>query len=82
MVKEMLDNQNLTNRKFVNNRPGRSWLNGFMKRRKISLRRASNITRARASISITQASEYFYNLQAPFIKIFGSLENVKPSNVF
>jgi len=49
---------------FVNNRPGRHWFEGFMRRHKnVSQRLAENLTSSRATISETGLRKWFDEVQ-------------------
>lgn len=75
-VKSLLDSTGIKVKKFNNNMPGEDWVNGFLKRNKrLSMRWASNISRARAKVSAEVMQEYFDNLEE-------NVKDVPPSNVF
>ena len=75
MVKNILDEAGLTSSMFRDNRPGDKWLHSFIARNRISQRVATNIKRARASLSADTINSFFD-------KVEPALSNVDPRNVF
>jgi transposase-like protein len=75
MVKHFLDRHRQTRLK--DNRPGRHWIRGFLKRNKdkVVIRKAQNIRRSRAAVSPAAIREYFSNLEK-------ELEGVPPTHIF
>ena len=63
LVKVYLDKKRDTI--FKHNRPGRKWVKNFLRRHKgqIGIRKATNIRRSRAAVSLDQIKEYFLNLE-------------------
>jgi hypothetical protein len=75
MVKAYLDKHRDT--RFKDNRPGRHWVEGFVRRHKdkVVIRTPNNIRRSRAAVSPDDIREYFANLKR-------EIEGVPPSNIF
>ena len=63
MVKDILDKNQIIEKRFKNNLPGDDWVNGFAKRNNLSKRAASNIKRSRAAIDEETVNDFFNNLE-------------------
>ena len=63
LVKDYLDRQGISDRRFRNNCPGPDWLKSFMKRHKLTKRIADNVKPVRAEISVNDVTKYFDELQ-------------------
>jgi len=74
LVKNYLDLSGVTTR-FANNMPGRDWARKFLQRHGLSVRVASGIKHARASLSSIDIENYFSNLKK-------ELEGVDPSQIY
>lgn len=78
LVKSILDDQlNAPHPVFKNNTPGPKWIRNFINRNKLSRRKAGNIPRSRASISVEDVEQFFDNYKQSLVKIFGFIEAVK-----
>ena len=76
VVKNCLDkHRNKTRLK--DNRPGKDWISGFLRRHKkeIVVKRAQNIRRSRAAVSPADIREYFSNLEK-------EVQGVPPTHIF
>ncbi|XP_023246738.1 uncharacterized protein LOC111643340 [Copidosoma floridanum] len=66
---------------FINNRPGRSWYNGFRRRHpNLSIRTVQNLSAARASVTQESLKEWFRE-QEDYLKS-KNLLNMSPSSIF
>lgn len=76
VTKSFLDRQGRIVSKFKNNIPGKDWVYSLLKRnRTLTQRLASNIKRARASVSPQTIKDYFTNLST-------TLGNIPDCNIF
>ena len=62
--------------RFNSQRPRLDWIDGFMKRQNLVLRKSSNIKRSRASINEDNLTSFFNELEESGIK------NIPPTNIF
>ena len=69
MVKDILNNNKIIEKRFRNNLPGDDWVNGFVKRNKLSKRAASNIKRSRAAVNEELTNSFFDDLEKVFEEI-------------
>ena len=69
MVKDILNNNKIIEKRFKNNLPGDDWVNGFVKRNKLSKRAASNIKRSRAAVNEELTNSFFDDLEKVFEEI-------------
>ena len=76
LVKNYLDTLGVVSPVFINNLPGERWMRRFAERCNLSARVASNIKRARASVSETMVNQFFDELTA------GGVADVPPANIF
>ena len=76
LVKTYLDGRDLYDNIFKDNRPGRDWLRGFMRRHNLTRRIADNVTRSRVTtITPENINSYFDHLQR-------ELNGIPPTNIF
>lgn len=59
MVKNYLDNLNISQPQFRDNMPGADFVYGFLKRHKLVLRKATSLDKSRAAVSPTIVQEFF-----------------------
>ena len=74
IVQECLNRQGLAGTFPNDNMPGPDWLKGFMFRHNLTTRVATNVKRARATVTADTINEYFDNLEK-------ELEGIPPSNI-
>ncbi|XP_039298507.1 tigger transposable element-derived protein 7-like [Nilaparvata lugens] len=75
-IKSYLDKQGRQVKQFSNNLPGKDWVISFRKRHpKLTVRKCSNIKRARAAVDESIINNYFNNLEV-------TLQNVPPENIW
>lgn len=75
LVKNYLDRLHLPEDIFQGNMPGRDWLKSFMKRHRLTKRRADNCRSSRAKVSPATVNTYFDHLEK-------ELEGIPASNIF
>ena len=75
-VKRYIENVGRETLRFNSQRPGLDWIDGFMKRQNLVLRKSSNIKRGRASINEDNLTSFFNELEESGIK------NIPPTNIF
>ena len=78
LVQENLEANNIKT-SFVNNRPGRRWLDGFVKRNSLSLKKANMITKTRKSATSNPFIIYqFYDMLEEVVR----LNNIGPNQIW
>lgn len=76
VIKKTLDGKGVTEKRFINNKPGKKWLKAFLARQQdlLKTRLSHNIKRARAGITPEVITEYFNELKE-------SLKDIPPESI-